>query len=155
MIKNTDRITQSLISRVKHVCTKYVVKRFPRHSIWSLVSLGTKSHIIWKKFIKIYVFNEEMNNNLKTLSSIWPRGQASLPEDLAKYQPSQFSWERFDIVSNLKHSWLRRTKNSKAKYICLAFFIPLHLASWAIAMQCRFKLQYILSYYVLHKSIDL
>lgn len=65
-----------------------------------------------------------MNNNLKTLSSIWSRGQASLPEDLAKYQPSQFSWERFDIVSNLKHSWFEGPKIQKLNTFVLLSLSP-------------------------------
>ena len=36
-------------------CTKYVVKLFSRHSIWSLASLGTKSLGTREKFTNIYL----------------------------------------------------------------------------------------------------
>lgn len=47
---------------------------------------------------------------------------------------------RHKVISNI-HDW-KGPIMQKLNFICLAFFIPLHLASWSLAMQWQFKLQY-------------
>ena len=43
-------------------CTKYVVKLFTRHLIWSLASLGTKSRGTREKFTNIYLKHSTKND---------------------------------------------------------------------------------------------
>lgn len=47
---------------------------------------------------------------------------------------------RHKVISNI-HDW-KGPIMQKLNLICLAFFIPLHLASGFLAMQWQFKLQY-------------